>query len=103
MRYVWRGGRFVDPRTNEPMHIPEGRGVASPHLMRDIPEYRSPIDGKLITSRSQRREDLRASNSIEGEPPKHKVFRKKSYADANRAEHDPNYRRRTPAPLELPD
>jgi hypothetical protein len=102
MRYVWRGGRFVDPRTNEPMHIPEGP-VALPQLMRDIPEYRSPIDGKLITSRSQRREDLRASNSIEGDPPKHKVFRKKSYADANRAEHDPNYRRREHIPLVLPD
>jgi len=102
MRYVWRGGRFVDPVTGEPMHVPDGP-PAAPRLMRDIPEYRSPIDGKLITSRSQRREDLRANDCIEGEPPRHKVFRSKRFADANRAEHDPNYRRRTPVPLELPD
>jgi hypothetical protein len=102
MRYVWRGGRFVDPATNEPMYIPEGP-VASPQLMRDIPEYRSPIDGKLITSRSQRREDLRANGCVEVDPPKDRVFRRKRYADANRAEHDPNYRRRTTVPLELPD
>lgn len=102
MRYVWRGGHFVDPRTDEPMHIPDGP-VAAPQLMRDIPEYRSPIDGALITSRSQRREDLRANGCIEVEPPKERVFRSKRFADANRAEMDPNHRRRAPVPLELPD
>jgi hypothetical protein len=67
--------------------------LACPMVMRDTTEYRSPIDGALITSRSQRREDLRRNNCIEVDPPKHRVFRREKYAKANRAEHDPNYRK----------
>jgi hypothetical protein len=66
--------------------------LACPMVMRDTTEYRSPIDGTLITSRSQRREDLRRNNCVEVDPPKHRVFRREKYARANRAEHDPNYR-----------
>ena len=39
-----------------------------PTLMRDIDEYLSPIDGKPITSRSHRREDLKANGCVEWEP-----------------------------------
>lgn len=39
-----------------------------PVVRSDIQEYHSPIDGKLITSRSQRREDLKANDCIEWEP-----------------------------------
>ena len=103
MRYVWRGEHFVDPGTDEPMPIPERDGIQAPMLMKDIPEYRSPIDGTLITSRSQRREDLKRNNCIEVDPPKDRVFRTKKYADAFRGEHDPDYRRREKIPLVLPD
>lgn len=36
--------------------------------MRDIDDYLSPIDGKVITSRSHRREDLKANGCIPWEP-----------------------------------
>jgi hypothetical protein len=37
-------------------------------VMSDIPEYRSPIDGSLIGSRSARRYDLEKNNCREWEP-----------------------------------
>ena len=51
-------------------------------LMRDIEEYVSPIDGKPITSRSHRREDLKANDCVPWEPgigTKHK--REKGYVN----------------------
>lgn len=40
----------------------------APMVMRDIEPYRSPVDGKLIGSRSSRREDLKANDCVEWEP-----------------------------------
>lgn len=40
----------------------------TPYTLGDIQEYTSPIDGKPITSRSHRREDLKANNCVEWEP-----------------------------------
>lgn len=68
MRYVWRDGCFRDPHTNEPMPIPEREGVCSPIVQSDIPDYRSPIDGKLIGSRSARRDDLKRNDCVEVDP-----------------------------------
>lgn len=65
--YVFRNGQFVDKRTGEPMPRREGV-IAAPRIIRDIPEYRSPIDGKMITSRSHRREDLARNGCVEWEP-----------------------------------
>jgi hypothetical protein len=67
--YVWRDG-WVCKKTGEPMPKPYAGKVVSPRIMRDIPEYRSPINGALITSRSQRREDLARSDCVELDPPK---------------------------------
>lgn len=69
-RYVWRDGRFRDRATNEPMPIPERDGVCCPLIQSDITEYRSPIDGSMITSRSARREDLKRNDCVEVDPPK---------------------------------
>lgn len=67
-RYIWNGSTFVDLDGN-PMVDPSAPYVrAVPQIMRDIPEYRSPIDGRLISSRSQRRYDLEANNCREWEP-----------------------------------
>jgi len=33
----------------------------SPFVMGDLPDYESPIDGRIISGRAQRREDLRRS------------------------------------------
>ena len=69
-RYVWRDGTFRHSRTNEPMPIPEREGICMPAIQSDIPEYRSPIDGALITSRSHRRYDLEKNNCVPAEPRK---------------------------------
>lgn len=48
---------------------PVARGdYPTPMVFGDIEEYRSPIDGKLITSRSHRREDLKANDCVPWEP-----------------------------------
>lgn len=67
-RYVFRGGQFVDPNTNEPMPLPERSGVVMPMVRSDIEPYASPIDGRMITSRSERREDLARNNCVPYEP-----------------------------------
>lgn len=63
--YVFRDGQFVDKRTGEPMLAPGNDTVACPQYMPDIPHYASPVGGEMITSRSQRREDLKRNNCIE--------------------------------------
>jgi len=76
-RYVRKDGQWVDRETGEPMAVPTHSGVVMPMVVSDIPEYRSPIDGRPITSRSHRREDLLRSGSVEYEPslkPKHPKF-----------------------------
>ena len=71
MKFVWKDGHFRD-RDGSPMPIPERTGICAPRVMSDIPEYRSPIDGTLITSRSQRRYDLEKNGCVEMDPPKKK-------------------------------
>lgn len=60
--FVMRDGRLTDKRTGEALKAPNR--IAAPMVMSDIPEYRSPIDGKLIGSRSQQREDLKANDCV---------------------------------------
>jgi hypothetical protein len=50
------------------MPLPEGNKITAPMVVSDIPEYRSPIDGALITSRSSRREDLKKHGCVPWEP-----------------------------------
>lgn len=79
--YVWRNGKFVDKKTGEPMTYKDPNAICAPMVMSDIPEYRSPIDSKPITSRSHRREDLRANGCIEVPPPtKPRGFKNERYA-----------------------
>lgn len=82
-RYVWRDGRFVSRRTGEPMRVPAGP-VASPMIMSDIPAYASPIDGRMITTRAERIEDLKRNNCVEagdaGSSPTGGKIRNKAFA-----------------------
>lgn len=67
-KYLWNGATFVD-RDGNPMVDPNAPYVrVLPQIISDIPEYRSPIDGKLIGSRSERRYDLEANNCREWAP-----------------------------------
>lgn len=42
--------------------------LAAPMVWSDIPDYQSPVDGKVIGSRSTRREDLKKHNCVPWEP-----------------------------------
>jgi hypothetical protein len=64
--YKWNGSNWIDKATGEAMEV-EDR-VCAPMVRSDIPEYHSPIDGKLISSRSTRREDLKKNGCVEWEP-----------------------------------
>lgn len=66
--FIWRDGGFYEKRTGDRMIVPERDTLAVPSVISDIPEYQSPIDGKWITSRSQRRDDLKRNNCVEYEP-----------------------------------
>lgn len=44
------------------------RQISAPAFQVDFPAYVSPTTGKLISSRTQRREDLKASGCVEYEP-----------------------------------
>jgi len=70
MKYVWRGDGFIDPKTNEPMPIPERDGPCVPlTIQHDIPDYLSPVTGKLVSGRVARREDMARTGCVEYEPP----------------------------------
>jgi hypothetical protein len=79
-RYVWRDGCYRNPSTNEPMPIPERDEICAPLVQSDIQEYRSPIDGKLIGSRSTRRYDLEANGCVEAPPSKKRGYRNPKWA-----------------------
>lgn len=84
-KYVKRNGQWVSSSTGEPMLTDAERGapLAMPTVVSDIPAYASPIDGRMITSRSERRDDLKRSGCVEYEPslsPTKGKIRNKAFA-----------------------
>jgi hypothetical protein len=55
-RYVFRAGRFVDPKTGEPMDKPYAGQICMPSVISDVAEHVGPDGKTLITSRSKQRE-----------------------------------------------
>lgn len=99
-RYVFRNGEFVERSTGEPMAAPDR--IASPYVVSDV-TYKSPLSGKEITSRSQRREEMKAHGVREMDPGEYKpVYRKKKNAERARGEHDPQAGMRRPDGTEAP-
>ncbi len=83
--FVRRNGEMVEKTSGVPMLTAEDRAkpVAVPYIMSDIPEYRSPIDGRVIGSRNQRRDDLKRHGCVEYEPsisPTKGKIRNKAFA-----------------------
>lgn len=83
--FVSRNGQMVNKSTGEPMLSAEERAkpVPVPMIISDIPEYRSPVDGRVITSRSERRDDLKRNGCVEYEPsmsPTKGKIRNKAFA-----------------------
>jgi hypothetical protein len=88
-RYVFRDGQFVERKTGEPMTAPDR--IASPMLMADV-AYKSPLSGKEVTSRSQRREEMKIHGVREVDPSEKRVhaYRSRKWAERMRGDHDPN-------------
>lgn len=73
---------YAEPQTCE---CGEGavKQLSAPAFMVDFPAYQSPTSGKWISSRTQRREDLIASDCVEYEPSmKQEAERKKKKEEA---------------------
>lgn len=64
-----------DRATGEIVEIVEAprRKPVAPAIMRDIPEYKSPLGTGWITSRSHRREDLKRGGAREVDPSEFKA------------------------------
>lgn len=87
-RYVWRGDGFYDRATGERMEAPER--IARPFVVKDV-TYKSPLSGKEVTSRSQRREEMKIYNVREVSPEEYKpTYRKKENAIRNKGEWNPD-------------
>lgn len=82
--YVWSERGFVDKLTSEPMALPAEYVPAMPMLIRDfVQPFESPMSGKMITSRSELREDLKATGCRIVEPdesPTRGKFRNRRFA-----------------------
>lgn len=62
--------RIADRDDNLPLccNQPVSRCLEAPAVRPDIPAYESPATGRIITSRTERRDDLARSGCIEWEP-----------------------------------
>jgi hypothetical protein len=86
-RYVWRDDAFYDRTTGDRMQAPDR--ICAPRVQRDV-SYVSPLSLQPITSRSQRREEMKAHNVREVDPSEHKpVYRSRKWAERMKGEHDP--------------
>ena len=87
-RYVWRDDGFYERTTGERMEAPER--IARPFVVKDV-NYKSPLSGREITSRSERREEMKRHNVREVEPSEWKpTYRKKENAIRNKGEWNPD-------------
>lgn len=71
-RAIWKEGRLLAEYEGgeltylAPDYEPAKRSeLPSPYFMKDIGEYRSPIDNTMVTTRSQHREHMRIHDVIE--------------------------------------
>lgn len=83
-RYRWDGDNFRD-RDGNLMPTERRDYVPSPYVVSDI-SYRSPLSGKEITSRAQRREEMKVHGVREVDPsekkPKDIFYNNEKYARA---------------------
>jgi hypothetical protein len=73
----------IDRKTGELVEVVEAprRAPVFPQVMRDIPEYKSPLGTGLIGSRSARREDLKRGNAREVDPGEYRpTYRNPTFA-----------------------
>lgn len=93
-RYVWKGDGFYNKATGERMEAPDR--VCLPAMISDV-TYMSPLSGREVTSRSQRREEMKQYGVREVDPSEYKpTYRKKENAIRNGGEWDPDAGRSDP-------
>jgi hypothetical protein len=80
-RYVLRGELgWFNKHTGDKIDMPLGDFVSAPAVLSDV-NYKSPLSGKEVTSRSQRREEMKVHGVREMDPSEHKpTYRKKKNA-----------------------
>lgn len=84
--YVFRGGRMVDKATGEPM-LPEGPREGPfpcPMTFGDIEPYRSPVDGRYVSGRRAKRDDLKRTGCVDAADlpsPTQGRFRNRRFAE----------------------
>jgi hypothetical protein len=72
-KYVLRANGWVDPDTGQPMPIPQRDGICVPTIRGDIPDYVSPVTGKVVSGRAARRDEMAKHDLVEVPPrPKDK-------------------------------
>ena len=77
-KHIWHNGDWVDVSA-----FKRAESVG-PMIIRDTPEYRSPIDGRLIDGRAARREDLKRNGCREVDPSEFKpIYRNERFAKKN--------------------
>lgn len=80
-------GTWIDKATGKPMVAPER--ICNPMVIKDV-TYKSPLSGQEITSRSQRREEMKRHNVREVDPSEHQVtYESKARAEKARRDHKP--------------
>ena len=69
-KFVMGAHGWIDKQTGAPLLSDDERKkpLAVPYVQSDIPSYCSPVDGRVIGSRSERRDDLKRHNCVEYEP-----------------------------------
>lgn len=64
--FVFRDGRMVDKATGLPMNPEPLQGAfPCPRVIADIPAYRSPVTGEVISGRRAKRDDLARHNCVD--------------------------------------
>jgi hypothetical protein len=64
--YVLRNGLLVDKHTGERMPLPADWKPAAPRIQPDMEPFISPVSGKVIGGRAQRRDDMKRHDCIDG-------------------------------------
>lgn len=69
MRLIWNGEHFVDPdKYYEQTINGKASTLPAPMIMKPMAEYRSPLGTGTISSRQQRKDDLKRGNCREIDP-----------------------------------
>lgn len=62
---VDESGNLIDKETGV-KYVPESGRICAPRVVADVPDYISPVTGKLVSGIVQRREDLKRAGCVDG-------------------------------------